>query len=156
DANIAANLESFHNLLVLDGDGTDPNEVSYLYRAAFSHARAMKGPVLVRLRVPRMCGHSGADRQNYRPRHELESSAAMDPLTKLRAFYDSLPHKAMAWDDICAAAKQNVERVVEAALARPSPDPETLKTHVFAEIQSNECRCPAEEPEPTACPSPEE
>src|SRR6267154_1287591 len=61
--NIAANLASFRNLHVLDGDGGDPGEAPALIARAVARVRAGQGPVLLRLRVPRLSGHSGQDSQ---------------------------------------------------------------------------------------------
>ena len=42
-ANIAKNLASFGNLLLRDGDGTNPDEASRLFAEVVAHARANKG-----------------------------------------------------------------------------------------------------------------
>src|SRR5205823_2581612 len=57
--NVAANLASFANLLVRDGDGSDPVESAALLRESVDHVRDGRGPALVRLTVPRLCSHSG-------------------------------------------------------------------------------------------------
>ncbi|MFM8439104.1 MAG: thiamine pyrophosphate-dependent enzyme, partial [Candidatus Kapaibacterium sp.] len=62
--NIARNLRGMENLHILEGDGADPLEASELVAAAVHHARTERGPVLLRLSVPRLCGHSGADSQS--------------------------------------------------------------------------------------------
>src|SRR5688572_4981050 len=46
-ANIARNLSAFSNLLVLDGDGTDPAESARLLQDSVGHVRARRGPALV-------------------------------------------------------------------------------------------------------------
>src|SRR5437868_13282137 len=51
---IAANLASFAGLTVLNGDGTEPAEAARLIAEAVGHVRARKGPLLVRLTVPRL------------------------------------------------------------------------------------------------------
>src|SRR5688572_9773910 len=61
--NIAANLASFRNLYIREGDGTDPAEASSLFEDVVSHVRGGRGPALLRLEVPRLCGHSGQDTQ---------------------------------------------------------------------------------------------
>jgi 2-oxoisovalerate dehydrogenase E1 component len=52
--NIAANLASYKDLLILDGDGTEPDEAVALLGQAIGHIRAGHGPALVRLAVPRL------------------------------------------------------------------------------------------------------
>ena len=84
-ANIAANLESFGNLLVRDGDGTNPEEAGRLLGEVVSHVRGGHGPALVRLTVPRLCSHSGPDNQRgYRSDDEIADDAKRDPLPKLK------------------------------------------------------------------------
>src|SRR5688572_10451787 len=51
--NIARNLAAFGNLLVRDGDGTDPAAAARLLGEAVAHVRGGEGPALVRLTVPR-------------------------------------------------------------------------------------------------------
>ena len=62
--NIAANLRSFTGLTILEGDGADPREAAELTRQAVDLVREERGPVLLRLTVPRLsgplrAGHSG-------------------------------------------------------------------------------------------------
>ena len=63
--NIAANLASFQGLKIFDGDGTEPSEASELIHKSVEHVRGRQGPVLLRLRVPRLSGHSAQDTQTY-------------------------------------------------------------------------------------------
>ena len=82
--NIADNLASFGNLLVRDGDGTDPaRSARLLEESCATCARA--GPALIRLTVPRLASHSGPDNQKgYRTDAEIAADWARDPLPKLR------------------------------------------------------------------------
>src|SRR5688500_16476928 len=50
--NIAANLGSFGNLFVREGDGTDPAEAARLLGVVVDHVRSGDGPALVRVTVP--------------------------------------------------------------------------------------------------------
>src|SRR5207245_3860328 len=63
---IAANLKSFANLSVRNGDGTDPAKASALIKEVINIVRSGRGPALLRLTVPRLCGHSGQDTQAYK------------------------------------------------------------------------------------------
>ncbi|HUI61120.1 MAG TPA: thiamine pyrophosphate-dependent enzyme, partial [Steroidobacteraceae bacterium] len=81
--NIAANLASFGNLQILDGDGADPLAAAALVRTAVASVRGGEGPVLLRLTVPRLSGHSGQDTQAYKSADEIAAERARDPLTKL-------------------------------------------------------------------------
>src|SRR5262249_40875706 len=69
---IARNLASFTNLRTFDGDGAGPAEAATLVKDAVDWVRAGKGPALLRLRVPRLCGHSGQDTQVYKAAEVLE------------------------------------------------------------------------------------
>ena len=62
--NIAANLRSFSGLALLEGDGADPLQAAQLVADAVRCVREERGPVLLRLTVPRLCGHSGQDTQD--------------------------------------------------------------------------------------------
>ena len=46
--------------------------------------RAGDGPVLLRLRVPRLSGHSAQDTQAYKSAEEIAAERARDPLLALR------------------------------------------------------------------------
>ncbi len=131
--NIAANLASFANLTILDGDGTDPNSASTLIDQAVAQVRADQGPVLLRLTVPRLCGHSGQDTQAYKSPDIVELERARDPLMRLRSQLVPTLFSADDWAAIAQQARRDVEAAVERALARPAPDASTVTRHVFAE-----------------------
>jgi 2-oxoisovalerate dehydrogenase E1 component len=83
--NIAANLAEFPNLHTLDGDGADPAEAAALITEAVRHVREREGPCLLRLRVPRLLGHTFIDDQAYKPDQVREEEQGRDPLPRLRA-----------------------------------------------------------------------
>ena len=85
-SNIAHNLAAFSNLLILEGDGTDPEEAAELIYDAIEHARKRKSPVLIRLDVPRICGHSGKDTQTYKSEKQKKKDLERDPLHSLKKF----------------------------------------------------------------------
>jgi 2-oxoisovalerate dehydrogenase E1 component len=127
--NIAENLASFGNLLVRDGDGTDPVESARLLGEVVSHVRAGQGPALIHLTVPRLSSHSGPDNQGaYRTEAEIAADAARDPLPRLRA---------LVGEEELREVDREVERDVRGALARARaravPDPATVKRFVYAE-----------------------
>jgi 2-oxoisovalerate dehydrogenase E1 component len=134
--NIAANLASFANLTIFDGDGTDPQEASALVDRAVSQVRADAGPVLLRLTVPRLCGHSGQDTQAYKSSDVVALERARDPLTRLQATLVPRVMTADEWSVLASDAKRDVEAAVERALARPLPDPARITRHVFAESET--------------------
>jgi 2-oxoisovalerate dehydrogenase E1 component len=136
-ANVAANLASFANLQVHDGDGTDPAEVARLFSEIVAHVRAGRGPALVRLTVPRLCGHSGQDTQAYKPPALLEEERARDPLPKLRDFLVPSTLSKSDWSSLEEEVVAEVAEALGRALARPDPDPRAVRRHVFAETRDN-------------------
>jgi 2-oxoisovalerate dehydrogenase E1 component len=132
--NIAANLASFGNLAVCDGDGTDPAEAARLLREVVGHVRSGAGPALIRLTVPRLCSHSGPDNQKgYRTDEEIAADWARDPLPKLRAHLvpDVMPEAD--WQSLEQDVAREVDAALEAARARPVSDPARLGRFVYAE-----------------------
>ncbi len=136
-ANIAANLASFKNLTIFDGDGTDPAEALQLITTSVSHVRDRQGPALLRLTVPRLAGHSAQDTQDYKSAKTVESEKARDPLPRLKKYLvpDVMPAKE--W----AAIEKKVKKEVDEALGRvekrdvmPSSD---LTRHVFTETDES-------------------
>ncbi|MGH2606058.1 MAG: thiamine pyrophosphate-dependent enzyme, partial [Anaerolineales bacterium] len=82
---IAANLQSFQGLLALHGPGCEPEPTAALIEAALAHVRRGDGPALLRLSVPRLCGHTFIDNQAYRSEAERRSDAERDPVIALAA-----------------------------------------------------------------------
>jgi 2-oxoisovalerate dehydrogenase E1 component len=131
--NIAANLRSFGDLAILEGDGTDPREAAELTRRAVSQVRAARAPLLLRLTVPRLSGHSGQDTQAYKSAEILAAERARDPLARLEQFLVPGLVSAPEWRAVAAGARAEVEDAVQRALARPPPDPRQLTRQVFAQ-----------------------
>jgi 2-oxoisovalerate dehydrogenase E1 component len=132
--NIASNLASFHNLLVRNGDGTDPAESERLLREVVAHVRAGDGPALVRLTVPRLSSHSGPDNQRgYRTDAEIAADIARDPLPKLKRYLVPSIISADEWKELEAEVARDVGAGLEGARARPVPDVAKVKRWVFAE-----------------------
>ena len=123
---IAANLASFRNLLVRNGDGVNPEEAGRLIGECVAHARAGNGPALVRLTLPRLSGHSGQDTQAYKPPDLLAKEQASDPLPRLYAFLGAGRLTAKEIADVERSARAEAEAGLAEALARPEPDRETV------------------------------
>ncbi|MCJ7421956.1 alpha-ketoacid dehydrogenase subunit alpha/beta [Sphingomicrobium astaxanthinifaciens] len=126
--NIAANLSSFKNLTIFDGDGTDPESAARQIGEAVAHVRNRKGPVLCRLTVPRLEGHSAQDTQAYKSDEEKTAEWARDPLPKLKKLADNLD-----WDMIEASVAREVDAARQEAEARAVSDPEKVTSGVFFE-----------------------
>jgi 2-oxoisovalerate dehydrogenase E1 component len=131
--NIAANLASFRNLMVLSGDGCDPAEAASLLYEAVSTVRAGKGPVLLRLTVPRLSGHSGQDTQAYKGADLLASERTKDPLLALKRYLVPAFVSDNEWHSFEQDAEIEVQRALEQALARSEPDALAVRRFLFAE-----------------------
>jgi 2-oxoisovalerate dehydrogenase E1 component len=131
--NIAANLRSFSGLTLLEGDGADPHQAAELVAEAVRRVREERGPLLLRLTVPRLCGHSGQDTQAYKSPEILARERARDPLHRLQRFLVPRVLSQEEWTRLASEARQAVEAAVARALARPHPDPAGLTRHVFAD-----------------------
>ena len=123
---IAANLAGFAGLTILNGDGTEPEEAARLIAQAVGHVRARQGPVLLRLTVPRLEGHSAQDTQTYKSEATIKAEWARDPLPKLKAFAPQVD-----WDLIEASAADEVEAAVAEAEARPVLDAARVADNMF-------------------------
>lgn len=132
--NIAANLASFGNLLVREGDGTVPDETARVLDEVVAHVRAGDGPALVRLTVPRLSSHSGPDNQKgYRTEEEIAADWARDPLPKLRRFLVPEILSDKDWHALEQDVARDVAAGLEGGRARPAPDPGRVRRWVYAE-----------------------
>jgi 2-oxoisovalerate dehydrogenase E1 component len=135
--NIVANLGSFQNLYLRDGDGTEPAEVADLFADMLGHVRDGKGPALLRLKVPRLCGHSGQDTQAYKPPEFIEEEKACDPLPKLKKFLIPAVMSQEEFAELEKEVERDVRAALAGALARPEPDPAKITRYRFAETGAN-------------------
>jgi 2-oxoisovalerate dehydrogenase E1 component len=131
--NITDNLASFANLYIRDGDGTEPLETAQLFEDVIAHVRDGKGPAMLRLKVPRLCGHSGQDTQAYKSPEFLAEEKACDPLPKLKKFLIPSVMSESEFAELEAAVERDVRAALEGALARPEPDPARITRYRFAE-----------------------
>jgi 2-oxoisovalerate dehydrogenase E1 component len=130
---IAENLASFAGLTILNGDGTDPVAAARLIDEAASHVRSNRTPVLLRLTVPRLEGHSFQDTQTYKSEAEVAAEWARDPLPKLKAHVATLQIGEGQWADLEREATWQVEAARAEAEARGVSSPEKVTSHVFYE-----------------------
>jgi len=136
--NIAANLASFQNLFVRDGDGCNPDETARLLRECVDHVRDGLGAALVRLTVPRLSSHSGPDNQKgYRTEREIADDVKRDPLPRLKSHCVPTHLSAADWAKLEAEVKRDVDAGLAGARARPAPDPARVKRFIFAETPQN-------------------
>lgn len=130
---IAANLSGFEGLHILTGDGSKPDESALLIGQALEHVRGRNGPCLLRLKVPRLQGHSFQDTQTYKSPDFVSREWARDPLPKLREFLVPKILSAAEWDAVEADAKAAVEKAREGAEGRLVSDPQRVTKNVFFE-----------------------
>ena len=136
--NIAALVQGYaaHGLLIIDEvDGCDPLASYEALKAAADHARARKGPALVRAKVIRPYSHSlSDDEQLYKSKAQREAEALRDPVT-------TYAQQLLAWGDLTEdqlqTLKDDVQAEVEAAWVEaegaPVPTPGTYYQHLYSE-----------------------
>jgi 2-oxoisovalerate dehydrogenase E1 component len=131
--NIAANLASFRNLYIRQGDGTDPAEATALFEDVIGHVRGGEGPALLRLEVPRLCGHSGQDTQAYKTQECIADEKARDPLPKLKGYLVPGLMSETEWSDLEREVEHDVAAALAGALNRHEPDASQITKYRFYE-----------------------
>ena len=131
--NIAANLGSFRNLQILDGNGSDPEESVSMIAEAVAHVRGGAGAALLRLRVPRLSGHSGQDTQTYKSAATVAAEWERDPYRALRAHLVPSVFDQARWTALEEAAQCEVREALARVELRALPDAGTVTRYAFAE-----------------------
>jgi TPP-dependent pyruvate/acetoin dehydrogenase alpha subunit len=105
-------------------DGNDLWAVRAAALEAVENARSGAGPTLLECQTYRHYGHSRSDPATYRPKDEVESWLARDPLViaRSRLLEAELEERRVA--AVEEETRERIERAIEAALAAPFPDPE--------------------------------
>jgi 2-oxoisovalerate dehydrogenase E1 component len=130
---LMANLAAYQGILLLDGDGAEPIEAAQRIAKALAHVRAGRGAALLRLRVPRLNGHSSADNQSYKDDATMAAEWERDPLRRLRALLLDRQWCEREWDALAGQAESEVRQALERALAQPEPNPATSCRFTFFE-----------------------
>ena len=134
---IAANLASFRNLIIFDGDGSDPGAAATLIEKSIAAVRAGDGPVLLRLTVPRLSGHSGQDTQAYKSSEEVAAEQARDPLLRLRAQIVPRIVVEAEWKALELEAQAEVEAALLRIEARPAAEMDAVTRYAFTEYRDD-------------------
>jgi 2-oxoisovalerate dehydrogenase E1 component len=134
---IAANLAAFGNLRILAGEGSDPVAAAALIDTAVDAVRAGDGPVLLRLRVPRLSGHSAQDTQAYKKPEEIEAERARDPLLALRRHLVPGQLSESDWSALEAEAGRSVEAALESIESRTPVSAATVARFAFTERRAD-------------------
>jgi 2-oxoisovalerate dehydrogenase E1 component len=129
--NIATNLASFQNLTIFDADGTSPADAAANVRLAVDTVREGNGPVLLRVNVPRLPGHSGADNAAYKTAEQRAADAERDPIKQLREFLVPNRMSADDWSDLQQQAQRRVERARDTMRLVAEPAAESATMNVF-------------------------
>jgi 2-oxoisovalerate dehydrogenase E1 component len=130
--NIAHNLAAFSNLRIFEGDGADPEEASDLIEAAVEHVRKRLSPVLLRLSVPRLCGHSGADNQSYKTAEQKADELSRDPLPRLKEYCRKKKILTLKqWEELEKNVEIKVREALERALQYGQPHQQDIMEHLF-------------------------
>ena len=136
--NIVKNLASFRGIKILSGDGTNPEEAAELIEQANDHVRNERKPVLLRLTVPRLNGHSAQDTQSYKSDDRIEFEKQHDPLPKLKKFLIENKHLSESkWGELEQQAKDHCYQTYEKVDQQGFADPQTVETHAFEEHDDN-------------------
>lgn len=131
--NIAQNLASFNNLKIWDGSGVVPAETAVLIHEAVQFVREKRQPALLRLRVPRLSGHSSVDNQAYKTEVEREDEAQRDPIPALKTYLVPELMNEAEWNRLVEEAKQAVAAARQVAEATPHPEPASVTRFVLSE-----------------------
>lgn len=148
--NIAANLRSFTGLQILEADSAEPAGAAAAIHNAVVKVRSGAGPVLLRLRMPRLCGHSGQDTQAYKPAELVEAERSIDPLTNLRRYAVPDLLSSGEWGELERKAAEDVSRAYAeaAAAAEPQATRDNAIRHVFVPDRVRDESAAARRPEP--------
>jgi 2-oxoisovalerate dehydrogenase E1 component len=134
---IAANLASFRNLLILSGDGSEPLAAAALIEKAVRAVRSGEGPVLLKLRVPRLSGHSAQDTQTYKSPEEIEGERARDPLLQLHKHLVPAEISEAGWKALEAEGESTVLSALARIESRAPISAATVARHVFTERRAD-------------------
>jgi 2-oxoisovalerate dehydrogenase E1 component len=126
--NIASNLQSFQNLVVFSGSGTEPEGTRALIQQAIGHVRDHSRPALLRLTVPRISGHTFIDNQAYKSEQERQHEAQRDPLIGLGRLIGQEQLESMR-----VQAREEIQQALEAARQRPQPQMDPRRYVFFEE-----------------------
>lgn len=130
--NIADNLASFKNLKIFQGSGTNPPETAELVADAVAYVRRWEGPALLRLKVPRLSGHSSHDNQAYKSEEEVVEEWKDDPLPALLDYLMPEVINPAGWELLRADIEAEIAVARDAALAQPQPDTATVTDLVWS------------------------
>ncbi len=148
--NIAKNLASFGGLKIVEADTRRVGETAAAIYDAVAEVRAGHGPLLIRLVMPRLSGHSGQDTQAYKSAEFLANERLQDPLIPLRTYLVPAAMSEEEWAALGQEAAAAVEQALAEALACAEPEATTagVTRYLFAEDEPRVEATVAAPPEP--------
>jgi len=132
---ITKNLASFGSLRIMNADSSQPAVTAQAIREAVSSVRKGEGPVMLRLTMPRLSGHSGQDTQAYKTSEFIAKEKDQDPLTHLRSYLVPKILSEERWSELEQEAAEAVQAGYAEASASAEPDTavSSIVRHLFAE-----------------------
>jgi 2-oxoisovalerate dehydrogenase E1 component len=132
-ANIAANLAAFTNLRIYECKGYEPDEASSTIKEAVDYVREWQGPALIRVKIPRLCGHSFVDTQSYKAPELRAEEEACDPLPRLKDYMTKNLMTEDEWNALVEECNAEVRAAADRALAQSHGNTDEITRHVFSE-----------------------
>jgi len=135
---ITKNLSGFQGLTIFSGDGTNPQQTADLVSQAHQIVRYDRKPVLLRLTVPRLNGHSAQDTQAYKSKQRIAFEKQHDPLPKLKKFLNR--HSIITsdkWDSLQQEAESIVKKAFLKADNKPFSNPKDVTNNIFCEFTAD-------------------
>jgi TPP-dependent pyruvate/acetoin dehydrogenase alpha subunit len=105
-------------------DGNDLWAVRAAALEAVENARSAAGPTLLECQTYRHYGHSKSDPASYRPKDEVDSWLARDPLVIARGRLLESELEERQVSAVEDETRHRLQRAIEAALEAPFPDPD--------------------------------
>lgn len=113
-------------------DGNDAAAVEEAMTHAVQRARSGGGPVLLEFMTERLVGHYIGDAEVYRPPGDKEAALEGEPITRLSGLLLSQGVSQDTIEQHLEAARGEVERASQAALAAPLASTATVLEHLHA------------------------
>ncbi len=135
---ISKNLASFQGLTIFSGDGTNPQQTIDLVSQAHNIVRYERKPVLLRLTVPRLNGHSAQDTQAYKSKQRIAFEKQHDPLPKLKKYLlNSSFISEEKWQELEIQANEIVNKALIKADKKPFANPDDITSNSFCEYNND-------------------
>lgn len=129
---IAANLSVYENLKTVDAEGTEPSNTWNAIRDAVGFVRSKGGPCLLRLRVPRLMGHTFVDTQSYKSDEQRAMEAARDPIPNLKTYLQAQNIlNETSWNALENKVDKELQQAMKIAEAMPEPHENTVLEYVY-------------------------